>query len=312
MCTINLRTVPKKLNVIYIVGVGRSGSSIIEHYLSYHFGATSLGEICYLYERSVIDNELCSCGKNADRCLYWGEFIKRINQRCGEGLKVCKKISEIISKIEGTRKFFHIYFGFYKKSEIDLYKESQEIIWKYIGKKSRGKIIIDSSKRPTRALLMSNSSFVNIFVIHLVRNPLATAFSWSRIKVRNEATIKGKSVMRRFGFIRAILMWINGNFCASTLKSILGREKYLFLNYEDFVKDPEACLQRIENKLNIRRKYGLMVRHSISGNPNRMGKKKPPTLKLDDEWTKKVTFFQRYISFIICFPVTMYMRLLNR
>ena len=57
--------------LLYIGGVGRSGSTVLEMLLhrSGHFRA--LGEVAIIDSPTIAEDPLCSCGERFSRCPYW-------------------------------------------------------------------------------------------------------------------------------------------------------------------------------------------------------------------------------------------------
>ncbi len=65
------------LKVFYIAGCGRSGSTLLGHLLGQLEGFTTLGEIPYLWDRSLRDNRLCGCGRPFAECRLWQPVVAR-------------------------------------------------------------------------------------------------------------------------------------------------------------------------------------------------------------------------------------------
>ena len=59
-------TSPQK--VLYIGGFGRSGSTLVERILGQLPGFCSAGEIVFLWQRGLIDGQLCGCGVPVPEC----------------------------------------------------------------------------------------------------------------------------------------------------------------------------------------------------------------------------------------------------
>ena len=64
------------MNVVYIAGYGRSGSTILEKLFSKKLSALSLGESYYFYNSIEDKNKSikCSCGKKNYECDFWKHF----------------------------------------------------------------------------------------------------------------------------------------------------------------------------------------------------------------------------------------------
>src|SRR2546430_17108956 len=57
--------------VLYIGGLGRSGTTLLERLLGELPGACALGEVVHLWDRDVRDDERCACGRPFSGCDFW-------------------------------------------------------------------------------------------------------------------------------------------------------------------------------------------------------------------------------------------------
>ena len=64
---------PQKL--LFIGGLGRSGSTLIEKLLNEFNDAFAIGESVHLWERGLRDNELCGCGEAFAATRHCGSAI---------------------------------------------------------------------------------------------------------------------------------------------------------------------------------------------------------------------------------------------
>ncbi len=146
--------------------------------------------------------------------------------------------------------------------------------------------IVDSSKLPTRALVLAGVPGIDVRVIHLIREPRAVANAW--LKKRYDPG-KGAS-MTHYGAGRTMLFWAGRQLLAEQLGR---RLPYLRIRYEDFAADPARTLDEIaafvpglEGRPSVFREDGkvdLGVLHSISGNPDRF-KAGSTRIRLDEAW----------------------------
>ena len=63
--------------VLFLSGLGRSGTTILERVLGELPGVCSAGELVHLWQRGVLDDELCGCGEPFSRCGFWTEVGRR-------------------------------------------------------------------------------------------------------------------------------------------------------------------------------------------------------------------------------------------
>ncbi len=59
--------------VLYLGGLGRSGTTVLERVLGELPGVCSVGELVHLWRRGVLDGETCGCGRSFGSCPFWAE-----------------------------------------------------------------------------------------------------------------------------------------------------------------------------------------------------------------------------------------------
>ncbi len=73
----------RPVTVIYIAGLGHSGSTLLELLLASHPDVVGMGEIALQVERLLLSpsssagEEPCSCGATARDCEFWGELVAK-------------------------------------------------------------------------------------------------------------------------------------------------------------------------------------------------------------------------------------------
>src|SRR5262245_3149749 len=65
------------LKVIYISGIGRSGSTLLGRVLGHAPGFAPLGEGYGIWTRGVEQNEPCSCGARFRECPLWQDVYQQ-------------------------------------------------------------------------------------------------------------------------------------------------------------------------------------------------------------------------------------------
>ena len=59
--------------VLFIGGLGRSGSTLVDRILGQTPGVCSVGELVFLWERGLVADERCGCGETFSACPFWTE-----------------------------------------------------------------------------------------------------------------------------------------------------------------------------------------------------------------------------------------------
>ena len=60
-----------RVRVLYVGGLGRSGSTLMERLVGQLPGVCAVGELVHLWERGVVADERCGCGEPFGRCPFW-------------------------------------------------------------------------------------------------------------------------------------------------------------------------------------------------------------------------------------------------
>ena len=124
-------------------------------------------------------------------------------------------------------------------------------------------MIIDSSKLPTYAMLLAEDARIDLKILHVVRDPRASAWSWMRGQRGANSAAELQIVdeqMDRFSPLKSSLLWSLWN---TTAKNVFGSGDYQLLRYEDFVERPHKTI------VNTSRFAGLDVHDEIFTNPIR-------------------------------------------
>jgi hypothetical protein len=103
-------------------------------------------------------------------------------------------------------------------------------------------IIVDSSKYPMRAILLSKIFNDKISFIYLSRNPSAVVESFQKKDVEQPSKSR----------LMAHLYLLTVNTLSKHIIKILGKtNRVSVINYEDLLQSPVAALKKIESELNI-------------------------------------------------------------
>jgi hypothetical protein len=183
-----------------------------------------------------------------------------------------------------------------------------------IARTSGNNIIIDSSKVPTRALILSQIPGIEVYVIHLVRNPSAVAFSWQKKKYDPGLNRE----MKKYSLFRTTIFWMIRNI----LTELIGhRMPYVRVRYEDICGKPASELQSLIDK--IRPLKGsrlpfvnedtihLSLVHTLSGNPDRF-KVGPTTIYNDAGWRTKIGPLKHAAIFALTLPMLLRYKYLGK
>ena len=295
-------------NLIYIVGGGHSGSTLLALIIGVSEEVISMGEIIffnsYNYPGSdpklfAIHPKSCTCGKHFSECSFWKEINLKlvrpinINRKYSivESLKIIWNMSSPLSKLFCFR---------LRKGDDYLLIDSINSLLEEKSKKY--KYLLDSSKDPRRLVqLIQEFGTEKIKVVYIVRDGRGYVNSYNnKRKIR---VVKGGQKVQNF-FLCG-LKWIIFNIMIRTYL-----KKYnvhsIHISYDLFCKNPEKYIDAINNKLSIKipknylEKINSTTFHNIHG--NLMKFKKIESIKYDNSWLKEMPFIKKSILTTMLFP----------
>lgn len=292
-------------SVIYVVGYGRSGSTILNIMLGQHPDIFAAGELRNLTTRAWQSNEYCSCQNNVQSCPFWIEVMDSWLGEIGkDGLEEYARLQRQEETFSGLPEL-QFKFGA-ASSEIETYLAMTDALLKSVKTVSGKPVIADSSKLPGRARAYFGHAHQQSRIVHLIRDGRGVA--WSLRKAYNkdvrqgiERKMAGKSVLRTG------LMWMATNLAAERVCRRTGNGREIRLRYEDLVTQPEASLEQIGVGLGLdfsgvieKIAHGeeLDPGHTVAGNRLRMATQ--ITLKPDTDWKQSLSPQDRKSFQLLC------------
>ena len=305
--SVSTSTSQNQVTVLYIVGEGRSGSTIIDNLLNSLPNVTSLGELHFLYERGIQGNQVCGCGSEFKDCEFWSNVLRTMREkyRWQEVLGFFEQLgfdSLLRFPIEALRDHFGTDGGLYESS-VAVFDE----IYRAAAAISNASLIVDSSKTIHFAYFLQRYSDLDIRFLHLVRDARGVAYSRRKSRVRHE--IVGEQVMMpKVSPWRSSLKWVVNNLGA---EKVIGDKPYLCLRYEDFAQHPVESLNRVIEFADYRGTIDanffegdqmVSENHSVSGNPSRL-LRTSGRVSLDEKWRADLRANDRRLVTLLTYPL---------
>lgn len=297
--------------VVYVGGTGRSGSTLLANLLGEVPGNVSVGEVRFLWQRGMLEDRLCGCGVRFTECPFWGEVLRRAYgqrvpdpQATSAMLQSRTRMRDLPRVLRGRRSGHQSSNAGSLALEADL-----TALYESIAAVSGAAVVVDSSKLPTYAAVLDALPALDVKVLHLVRDPRASAFSWLR---RKELTDQGApSYMEQRGVTKSALLWTVWNLALERMWR--GRpEAYRRLTYEALMDDPRSSMQSVVEWIGQgddalacftgERTVRFGVHHTVAGNPGRMAQG-DIQLTIDDEWTRSLDSRSRRIIALVARPL---------
>lgn len=283
----------KKIKVIYISGIGRSGSTLLDLIISANPPVFSVGEIIH-YNYWIKERGLCKCGKKLQNCKFWKNILVRKNF----------KIINHMNIKDYIRMMDYLFNPLAEKINFHKNSENFELFEEIIKNSSKKNLIyiLDSSKDIARLIELDLDNRLEVYNISIVRNGMAVANSFSK-----PLNGKGKN------YFISLLKWIFLNTCMFKYLRIRKNMhcKNLVIGYEHLCTNPEATIKRIENFLgiSIEKNYPKLIRkmecHNIGGNRIALkeNRSKFRSIIMDNEWKTKQNIITKLLASSIVYPL---------
>ena len=172
---------------------------------------------------------MCGCGNRLSYCMFWQDVLDRsFGVERPESLEYLqsirsslKRIHRLVGALRSAHSSGYARNGYLRKV-LEVYRVIQDV--------SGAAWIVDSSKLPSFAYLLSLTKDINLSILHLVRDPRAVAFSWKRRAINGH----------RASIWKAPILWTLRNRAAYAFKRY-STVPYSLIRYEDFVSHPEPA-----------------------------------------------------------------------
>jgi len=293
--------------VLFIAGLGRSGSTLLDMLLGQIDGFCSTGELRFIWDRGFNQNQLCGCGKPFKECDFWIEVVK---EAFGGFQNVDhKRLADLRSSAEHRISKWRL---FNTASDLlapyEEYFNASRKLHRAIRKVSGCEVIIDSSKNVAYGSILATIPEIDLFTVHLVRDSRGVAYSWRRKKVRPEIHWE-QHYMGQRGILKSASRWNLRNILASKLQRT--SKQYTFLRYEDLVINPKDSLSKLLAELRIETtsleflddfRASLKTSHTVSGNPMRF-ERKEIKIQPDTQWQNDMAKSHKWLVTLLTWPL---------
>jgi hypothetical protein len=282
------------MKVLYVTGWCRSGSTLLGNLLNELPGVVHLGEAHYLWCNGVLGtgtNSACGCGESLVDCPVWSRVPVGDAPAAVAGQQRYLRTRHTARRLAESRGEHPPGPGVRAAVErmVSLYEAVTEV--------TGARLVVDSSKFPAEAAALAGRSDVRI--LHLVRDPRATARSWRRAK----AYIPAMSTPRSGAY------WTGFN-AASDAVGRAFPQRYLRLRYEDFAADPATALRRTLDLVGLDDPVPvdgagtatLGVNHTVTGNPDRLTRG-VVRVRPDEAWREDLPRLDRAAAMLLAAPL---------
>lgn len=302
--------------VIYVMGYGRSGSTLLDIMLGNQTGVLSGGELIEFPTWATTDRP-CACGARLAECVFWRRVIHDYGRRLSESEAVQRGNGQGLQSRRGLvwQKFSR------RRSRGALaWSRSEVALFESLAEVGAVSAVVDSSKSAAgaagRALALSRLTGLEVRPILLVRDGRAVTRSCARRKGSPERPLRARWPFVRG--LRGLIGWsITNALCLLSFRSF--RRQPLIVRYENLASQPTRELERVARAVGvdfsevierIDRGEALEVRHTLGG--NRLRFEDRVTIRTDDGWRTEMSPFWRALCGLAAWPTEFWLRRAER
>jgi hypothetical protein len=219
-----LAAAPERPRVLYVMGAGRSGSTIL---------GVTLGNCESVFYAGELDAWLSRSGEpqleGGERERFWQEVRAQVPDAAAlYGREPERAIDRSLS-------LFRVNKWRVRRRLRGPYRRVAENLYLAISGAAGTGVIVDTSHYPLRARELQSLTGIDLYLLYLSRDPRSVVASFNRTDVGQYS----KSTLTT-----NVYLWL------TNLLSVLvflrhPRERRLFVRYEDFVADPAGVVERI-------------------------------------------------------------------
>lgn len=289
--------------VVYILGRGRSGSTTLGQALGAGRGFFYAGEVRYLWDPVLTHQAPCACGAQMSGCPVWGRVLAELAHIDLDWVVRCQR--EVLQESK---------LGRLLRSRapeswpaLAAFRDATRELYAAIARVTGCRVIVDSSKRPSHALVLGQVPQLAPYYVHLVRDPRASAYSWRNRQYRGGA---GGEIRQRTS-LDATLRWLLLNLGSELVTYRTGRARSRRMRYEDFIASPRGTIAGLarwagesldESVFADERTVRVPASHAIAGNPVR-SRTGEVVLRDNAEWYSRQPSMDRLIATTVAAPV---------
>jgi hypothetical protein len=292
----------EKIKVIYILGAGRSGSTLINTVLGQHEDAFACGELVH-FAHPFMKDVHCSCGELFPACKFWSSVRKEWEKESGASAHDYLALQRHYEMYQTPYDKMNPLMRFLKEvkraiwpvtvndKKFEEYSQLTTLLFKKITECSGKTFIVDASKSWHRAYLLSEITDIDLYIFRLVRDGRGVARSCKKKVEKNYGWEWNTKPIPAW---RSAIAWTRANFfCDAVLNKL---SNFYFCRYEDFANQPVETLHAVGEWLrldfsnvtkNIEAKKPLCYEHVFGGNHARM--KPVLAIRCDDAWRRELS-----------------------
>lgn len=270
---------PEDVHVLYIAGIGRSGSTLLCRALGSVPGFVGAGEVMRVFRRGILHGDDCGCGIPIPRCDLWGGVLDELRRSCPDFDP--ERVESLRYRVtEGPEMLRYMFLPATLggvRPELRRFQSLLTILYRAVLAVTGARVIVDSSKNAAYARLLTETRGITLTVVHLIRDARGVTHSLARRRERPGTNGRSEYFALR-GPVAGSALWNGAQLMSESLRERVPR--FVRVRYEDFVEAPAGTMERILGALGRSNDASALAHvgagsvrldghHLIASNPNR-------------------------------------------
>lgn len=228
------------MKVLYIVGVGRSGSTLLERMLGAIPGYVNAGELNAIFSRVATQDQRCGCGMPFMLCPFWTEVGEHA---FGGWSSVTARMAHLQPRVIRQRHVPRMLTGSNTsfQRELDEYVDVYHRLFRSVTAVSGAEVVVDASKSTAQLFGLRRIQGLDLRVVNLVRDSRGVANSWSKTGIVKPQSTAGES-MGTYSPERVAILWTALQLESAILGAVAPHATRV--RYEDLVGGPRRTLEQ--------------------------------------------------------------------
>ncbi len=240
-----------RLKVVFVLGSQRGGTTILGRLLGEVEGFVFAGAVRRLWLEGA--GRTCSCGLPNDRCPLWSEVMTAVLRDGQDASQVSdwqhRNLSNRHSWLGALRLARNERLGRDRPRDLAGYAEVLEALYQQVAQLRGARVVVDTSKHPNDAVLLSNLKGLDVYFVQIVRDPRGSAHSVLTRSTKRRSKRRSASKVWFFAqsgqAAHATMHWMMRHGASEAIRWMSPAQRFLLVRYEDMTEDPAQVLKQV-------------------------------------------------------------------
>ena len=277
----------RDFTLIYVVGAGHSGSTLLSLLLNGHSRMVGLSELRALDSLLGTSPRGSRRGDPVDASVLATDVWRRVRARYE------RDTGRAFDQLSVHHPPFKV-FRRWDRARIEAWARPVRDLLEAIAVETRSDLLVDASKAWQQLYLLRRSGLVRVKVLHALRDGRAVFHSYDR---------KYQDV----GF--SLSHWVKPTLMSAVMRPLFDDADWMTVRYERLASDPAQTLADVCRFLGVEFEPGMLRYRQASWigiRGNRMSKRDDETIRLDERWRADLSWRKRLLFDLVGGPLNRY------